>query len=99
MSKIIEDRARTSGKWPMDVTCNRCESKLLIELSDLSYDGWKVGGYWFNGTEEIEHCFTFECPACGHAFNKIEDDLIPVGIQDDLIADYNRRKAEGRPIV
>lgn len=100
MAEVLEDRARTSDLWPMELHCKRCDSKIRVELGDLTYDRWKVGGYWFAGTEEIEDHFTYPCPACGHAFNPVERTLIPPGIQDDLMADYRRRKeAPGSTII
>ena len=102
MAEILTNKARPADGFAMNVTCKRCESELAIDGSDLSFGKWKVGGYWFAGTEEIEEHFSFDCPACGCESNFLSDEVvqtIPVGMREDLVADYHERKASGAMII
>jgi hypothetical protein len=96
--RIIEDLSRTSPNFPLSATCTKCASIVEVELSDVEYDRYKTGGYWFNDTAVVEGRFTFDCAACGHA-NQVDATLIPVGSQQDMKAAYRARKDAGEPIV
>ena len=100
MSEIIEDRARTSLQfYPAELRCEKCESLIKVELSDLEYGRWKVRGYWFNDSAVIEGHISWACPACGHGGNFVDANTVPVGTRIDLTDAYIKRKAEGAPIV
>lgn len=92
MGEVLVDRARPVD-FALELTCPACDSEVRLTAEDLSYDKWKVGGYWFAGTEVIEAHFSFECPACGgQHFIKNAESQIPQGIRIDLIDDYTDRK-------
>jgi Zn finger protein HypA/HybF involved in hydrogenase expression len=99
VAEVVEDRSRVNDNYPCELSCERCKSKVRVDLSDLEFGRWKVGGYWFAGTEIIEDKFTWECPACGHQSNEVDRDSIPVGTRDDLVAAYREKKASGAPII
>lgn len=101
MPRLIEDRSRVSDDFPCEVECSSCNSKLLIDLADLEYSRWKVGGYWFDDSAVIEAKYTFKCPACGAEANGNEfpEVMIPVGTRQDLQEAYRARKAAGEPII
>src|SRR5919108_6363732 len=96
--QIINDLSRTSPHFPLTADCERCQSTLSVELTDVEFGRWKVGGYWFAGTEQIEERYTFDCAACGHA-NQVDPELIAVGSKQDMLAAYRAKKAAGAPII
>jgi hypothetical protein len=97
--KVLKDLARNSRNFPRKERCSSCKSKLEVEVADLEYSKWKVGGYWFAGTEQIKVMYTFTCPACSYQCNPVDEHLIPVGCRQDLQAVYRERKAAGEPII
>lgn len=101
MVEVVEDLSRASDDFPMERDCAGCGSKLRIDLSDLEYSKWKVGGYWFDDSAVVKGLYTFKCPACGMEANgnEVDESLVPVGTRQDLQAAYRARKAAGEPII
>lgn len=100
--KLLRNNARPEG-WTAQVTCGKCGSAFEIESGDVEYGKWKVGGYWFDGSELVEVHYSAKCPACDHEANFIdgrEADLnIPQGFKQDAQARYAERKAAGESII
>lgn len=73
MAEVLE---RSSPEWSRECSCSKCDTRTRYSQDDLERDGFRVSGYFFDGSAKCESRYFLTCPVCKrHEF--VPDDDVP----------------------
>ncbi len=77
--KVIEEKA-----WTLEVVCDACESKLLVEKDDVRAVEYEVSDCDYTS-------YSADCPVC-HSETELQAKDIAPGVREQAVKRYRQRK-------